>query len=206
MWSSVRFSAPFAHRLASTGSKAEVQQSQQPAPNSGAAIAAAQAVQQGGLLPDVAGAVEAVREVPTSSARPAGCTHAVAAPGVPSATVAPTLISQSAAAPARRGHPAISTYYDRWRATHGKTPTITPKKVGILTRIYKGLGPEAPDEYPRLLDALFRSDDRFILENAHSPEVFETKLDTLRVNDNGHGKTQGTNKKWAGRTVREIGR
>jgi hypothetical protein len=165
---------------------------------------------QGGLLFEDAVVVEAVLEAsPVPPPRPAGPTRvAAAAPGVsePAHPGFAARLSHAAAAPARRGHPAIAPYYDRWRATHGKTPAITPKKVGILTRIYKGLGPEAPDEYPRLLDALFRSDDRFILENAHSPEVFETKLDTLRVNDNGHGKTQGTNKKWAGRTVREIGR
>jgi len=168
-------------------SKAQQSQSQHPAPRNGAAVQA-QAVLDG-LLPEVAVALEApLAEVPTgSAARPAGGTHAAAAPGAtdPAATVAPAPRSPAAAPSARRGHPAIASYYDRWRAHHGKAPTITPKRVGILTRIYKGLGLTADVEYSKLLDALFNSADRFIVDNAHSPEAFQTKLDVLRVN--GHG-------------------
>jgi helix-turn-helix protein len=147
--------------------------------------AADQAPQAQGLLLVEGEAVKG----PHGPARQAeGSTHAVAAPGSPAASVAPTPISPAAAAPARAGHAAIAPYYDRWRAHHGKTPTITPKRVGILNRIFKGLGPEASEEYPRLLDALFSSPDNFIITNAHSPEVFETKLDALRVNGNGHAR------------------
>jgi len=154
-----------------------VDQRQHRAPQNGAAKSA-QAVQVDGLLPGVAVVVDAavVLEAPPVP-RPAGGTHAASASGTPQGS--------AAAAPARRGHPAIATYYDRWRAHYGKAPTITPKRVGILNGIHKGLGPAADVEYPKLLDALFSSTDRFIVDNAHSPEVFQTKLDTLRVNGNG---------------------
>jgi len=162
----------------------------QPAPDgAGEPVQAA----QGGILFEDAVGVEAVLEAsPVPRQRPAVGTHVVAAPAAALGAHDPTPpgsanpLHPAAAAPARRGHPAIATYYDRWRAHHGKTPTISPKRVGILNRIYKGLGPEASEEYPRLLDALFSSPDNFIITNAHSPEVFETRLDALRVNGNGH--------------------
>jgi Helix-turn-helix domain len=134
---------------------------------------------------------EAVEE-PHGLARPAvGPTHAAAGNGHDPAT----------AAPARRGHPGIALFFDRWKAHHGKVPTINSKRIGILTRIYDGLGPEAPEEYPRLLDAFFRSTDRFIVDNAHSPEVLQVRLDSLRVNGNGKAtgrESMSISQKWAG--------
>lgn len=184
-------------------------QKHNPAPESGAA---GQAVQVGGLLVDAE-----VLEAPVPPPRPAGGTHAAAAaPGQPdpAAPVATAPISPAAAAPGLRGHPAVALYCDRWTVHHGGTsPTITPKRVGILTRIYKKLGAAADAEYAKLLDTLFDSRDAFIVSNAHSPETFETKLDALRVN--GHRPAMGNrglaragresiDEKWEGQPVGAV--
>jgi hypothetical protein len=163
-------SAPGDHKEETSEENILKKKSQNPAPDGEAEQQAHQA--QGLLLVEA----EAVEE-PHGPARPADVpTHAAAARNGH---------GPAAAAPARRGHPAIALFFDRWKAQYGKAPTINSKRIGILTQIYKGLGLEAPEEYPRLLDALFSSADRFIIDNAHSPEVFQTKLDVLRVN--GHG-------------------
>jgi hypothetical protein len=123
--------------------------------------------------------------------------------------VAPTPIFPAAAAPARRGHPGIALFFDRWKAHHGKAPTINSKRIGILTRIYDGLGPEASEEYPRLLDAFFSSADRFIIGNAHAPEVFQVRLDALRVNGRGSpvsGRLSFTPADFAGRKTGDYKR
>jgi len=132
------------------------------------------------LLLEEAGVVEAevLEASPVLHPSTYGPTHAAAQNGH----------APAAAAPARRGHPAIALFFDRWKAHHGKAPTINSKRIGILTQIYKGLGPEASEEYPHLLDAFFSSTDRFIIDNTHTPEIFQVKLDSLRVNGNGHGQ------------------
>ena len=164
-------------------------QKQPLAPRNGAAKPAQSAVQLSGLLPGVAVVVDAavvLEAPPVPRPRPTVGTHAAAAPGASAATAVPAPRSPAVAPPSRRGHPGIALFVDRWMAHYGKAPTINPKRIGILTRIYDGFGPEAPEEYPRLLDAFFRSTDRFIVvDNAHSPEVLQVRLDSLRVNGAG---------------------
>jgi len=92
--------------------------------------------------------------------------------------------SRASLVPSRPGHPAVVRYCERWKAHHGKAATMNPKRIGILTQIYKRLEAdpdvEPTSEYGRLLDALFVSRDPFIINNAQSPEVFTLRFDALR--------------------------
>jgi hypothetical protein len=94
-----------------------------------------------------------------------------------------------------KGHSAIVRWYDRWKDHYAQAPTLTPKRKGILTQIYKRLeddpAVEASVEYERLLDNLFQSQDSFILLNAHSPEVFVQRLDALRVGSGARSGRRG---------------
>jgi hypothetical protein len=146
---------------------------------------------------------EEITSAPEGAAAPvAPCLSASEILGSPVLVVASDLHgSQPAAPPARPrqgniGHPAVVRYCARWKVHHGLGPTITGKRIGILTNIYKRLegDPEinAPEEYDRLLEALFRSQDSFIISSAHSPEVFLMKLDALRSRSGARTAQRGS--------------
>jgi len=152
--------------------KTQQSQKQHPAPRNGAAKSA-QAIQ--GLLPEVVGGVvEAGLEVPTPAARPAGPTHV------------------AAAAPARRGHPAVVAYCDGWRVRYGRNPDISATDAGILARLAK----KADLEEYRLARYL-RDDDPFLVKLAHPPSQFEGRWNPLGVNGNG-SRPASIREKWAG--------
>jgi hypothetical protein len=192
------------------GNRQKKQSNQSPKQHHAPENGAVEDVQVDGLLGGAV-AVDAARGVPTGSARPAEVTHTAAAPGAsdpappgPAAHLSPA-VAQGAptpAPPARRGHPAVAAYCDAWRTRYGANPIINGKDAGTLTRLAKVIGAD----YQGCLAGYFADDDPFLVKAAHPAALFETRLNALRVNPNWHGQTQGINKKWAGRTVREIGR
>lgn len=111
-------------------------------------------------------------------------------------------LSHAVPAPGRRGQQAVAAYCEAFKARYAKNPIINGKDAGTLARLAKVIGAD----YQGCLDRYFADGDPFLVKAAHSPALFETRLNALRVNGNGHGKTQGINNKWAGRTFREIGR
>jgi len=145
-----------------------------PAPRNGAAKSA-QAVQQDGLLPDVAVVVDAL-EVPTpgSAARPAGGTH-------------------TAAAPDRPGRLAVALYCEAFKARYGRNPIISGKDAGTLARLAKVIGAD----YETCLARYFADGDPYLVKHGHSTGLFENRLNALRVNGNG-SRPASISEKWAG--------
>jgi hypothetical protein len=168
-------------------SKTEVQQSQRQhlAPGNGAARAA-QTFQAGGLLPEVAVALEAPLEVPPtgSAARPAGPT--------PGCAAAPGATDPAAHAPARSGRLVVAAYCEAFKARYGANPIINGKDAGTLARLAKQIG----DDYETCLARYFADSDPFLVKAAHSPALFETRLNALRVNGNG-SRPASISEKWA---------
>ncbi|MBW2648098.1 MAG: hypothetical protein JRE23_18460, partial [Deltaproteobacteria bacterium] len=74
----------------------------------------------------------------------------------------------------------IQAYCDLFKIRYGKYPTITGKDSGIVKRLKN-----VPD-IKLLLERYFQSRDAFIIKNAHSLAIFETKINQLIVQDKGN--------------------
>jgi hypothetical protein len=148
---------------------------EQPAPNGGAAIQA-QASQV--LLLEGAGAVEAVvLEAPrVPRPRPARGTHAASAPG--SAVPLSSAAAQGAptSAPARAGQQAVAIFCEAWTVKYGHSYDILGKDAKALSRIFKKHGFE---EYGVRLERYLMNADPFLVKLKHPATQFEFRWNAL---------------------------
>ena len=81
----------------------------------------------------------------------------------------------------------LPTYCEFFKLKYGENPTITGKDARIAKRISK------LEDCELLLERYFQSTDPFIIKNAHSLGIFESKINQLRVR--GQGEFTGI-KEW----------
>lgn len=84
----------------------------------------------------------------------------------------------------------IAKYCEAYKKIYGQYPHTNGKTAGIASRLVK-----LPD-IMQLMDIYFKSNDKFIVQNAHSLSILESKINMLRNEKSGHTGAYSGLQRW----------